>query len=516
MIFKKFIKGSIQGLLVSTSLVLLAVVHRHLRTDEGDSAPSYRFLYESDDNDNCLEDEFCRFTLGLVLLAVTPLIIFWNEHQHVRLETLYSTAKRDIHDLQSPKYFPSSDMDGKFVCFSGRLTGETTLSDDLFPCITVHNALLLVREIEIYQYIQKRKGKTYKLKEEWCKIPQPDPSKFPEKKNSNGNWELFADKSRMVNTGHKINGKPIEFGDNVVVFQAPSPSIGVFAIPPELMDEAFLGERHVHRLAELELIKESQGKWTTVELQKERNMNPQSLELVSEGVHYCHRDGAFIYDGNKDRNGTIRLQWRFAKPQDMTVAAEAVPPGRTFLAGYSSMGRNIRERGTIVNMIMQDLSSGFEESPLLPKEKQSKMDQWSVTPFSVKSTEWYPPYRDKFLGRLWLYAPGLFTSEQLFRRAYRASARCLWKVRRMSYVALFIGWCLVFEPLTNIFRVPILRSLLSLTFASFAFVLATTCCLSCTAIARITARPMQSILLIVTIWVIVVEFSNKLTIVEPK
>lgn len=407
-------------------------------------------------------------------------------------------------------------MNGKFVCFCGSLTAdETTLSDDLVPSIMVDNALLLVREIEIYQCIQKKKGDNYVLREEWCKFPQPDPFHFPKTKNFNGNWELFSDKTNMVDTGHTFNGVPIKFGDNVVVFRAPNTSIGAFAIPPELMNEAFLGERHVHRLGELELIKKSQGKLERFNLPPFRrsNGNPLNRELMSpESVCLCYNDGSFVYDGQINQNGTIRIQWRFAKPQDMTVVAEAVAPGRDCIAGYGSGLRNVKESGAMRKMIMQDLSFGFhdEESPLLWNKMQVGTNQWSVTPFSVTSKQWYPPYHTNYLGRLWLYAPGALSANEMFRRAHRASARCLWKVRGISYVALFVGWCLVFEPLSNIFRVSLLRSLLSLTFATFAFVLATTCCLSCTAIARFTARPIQSLLLIATIWVVVVELSNKL------
>lgn len=80
---KKIFQKLSQGLLVSTFLALLALTHRYLRNDGEEKDPlTIRFLYESDDK-NCLEDEYCRFTLGLVLILTTPLLIFWNEHQFV-------------------------------------------------------------------------------------------------------------------------------------------------------------------------------------------------------------------------------------------------------------------------------------------------------------------------------------------------------------------------------------------------------------------------------------------------
>lgn len=521
---KKFFEKLSHGLLVSSCLAVLAVTHRYLRdgNDDEELMDVGRFLYESDDK-NCLEYSWCRFTLGLVLLLTTPLLIFWNEHQFVKLETLYKYAKKKVRDLPSPKFPLSESMNGQFVCFSGRLSGETTIRDNLFPTITVDNALLLVREIEINQYVQKEKGENnYVLEEKWCPCPQKDPSRFPDKKNSNGNWELFSDKAKMIDTGNTLNGNPIKFGDNIVVFRAPNPNIGAFAIPPELLNEAFLGDRHVHRLGELQLIKESQGTWINFDWSSYQKtcVIPLDPELTqTELISSAFKEGDFVYDGTPERNGTIRFQWRFVKPQDMTVVAEAVSPGTPCVAGYGSNGhQNVRERGRMSKMILQDLKYGFqdEECPLIGKHTQVNTEHWSVTPFSVTSRSWFPPYHEDFHGRLWLFAPGLYSAHEMFRRAHLASAKCLWKVRGISYIALFAGWCLVFEPLTNIFYVSFLRSLLSLTFATFAFVLATTCCLTCTAIARLTARPVQSLLIIATVWVVIVELSNKFGIDEKQ
>ena len=502
-----------KGLLVSITLAALAVVHRYAHLEEEEEHPFQRMLYESDDDKDCLESEGCRFMLGLYLLVSTPLVIFWNEHQFVKLETLYNTAKKFIHDLNSPRLL-SDTMNGKFACFSGRLKGETTLWDDLFPCVKIDSTLLLIREIEILQYYQtKKKDEKPELKQKWFTSPQRDPHHFPNNKNNNGNWKLFSDNTRMVDTGDKFDGDSIQFGDNVVVFQAPNVSIGDVALPEALMKEAFMGERYVHRLGELEVIRASQGVSETFGPMP-KSMNPQSTELVSEGVYYCHQDGEYVYDGATDQIGTIRLKWRFVKPQDMTVAAELVAPGRPCLSGYgTSRVRNLQEAGAYRKMILQDVLSGFrEDEPLLLAGTDGicKHDAWTVTPFRVMAAQWFPPSSTKFIGRLWLYSPGRLSSSELFRKAHRASSYCLWKVRGLCYIGLFIGWCLVFEPLTNIFRIPFLQSLLSLAFATFAFVLATSCCLTCTAISRITARPGQSILAIATIWVIIAELSARL------
>jgi len=63
-------------------------------------------------------------------------------------------------------------------------------------------------------------------------------------------------------------------------------------------------------------------------------------------------------------------------------------------------------------------------------------------------------------------------------------------------------WMLAFEYVVNMVRyIPVLRGLVSLAFALGAFLLATVCCTTCTLIARITVRPVQSIMIISGLWV---------------
>ena len=505
------------GISLAAILVSLAIVRRIIAGESKQNQFARRQLYESDDNKNCLDDEVCRFSLGLTLLCITPLLICWNEHQFVRLEKLYNAARRVVRDISSTVE-PSETIDGEFVCFNGRIQGEIMLHDDLFPMIKVDGALLLFREIEILQYVEIKRKDNFTLEKQWCKTPQVDPSHFTDKKNVNGNWTLFSDCNQMVSTGRTLNGDLIRFGDNLVTFRAPNPFIGAFRIPETLLDEMFQGERHVHRLGELELIRASQGKLETFKPGQYQNV--QSQELVTEGVYYCHvGDDSFVYDGDKETIGSIRLQWRYVKPQEITVAAEAVSPGRPHTMGYCSVSRNIHEPNAMRDMIWNDLTTGFvamgngkKMALLSSKEKDCVTnDQWTVAPYAVMDQAGcLPPYREEFLGQLWLYNPDIVTSRDLFIRAFRASANCLWKVRSLSYIFLFFGWCLVFEPISNVFRGSLLQSLLSLTFAVFAFVLATTCCLSWTALSRITARPVQSILIIVTVWAVTLEIAHLL------
>ena len=527
------------GLVLSSLLTFLAVVYYSLEqlVDEGAAYhESHRQLYESD-NGHCLEEAACRFTLGLFLLAFSPLLIYWNEHQFVRITDLYRAAKKHVKDLVRPAPL-GEETDGQFVCFSGTIKGGITLVDNLFPSITMDNALLLKREIEIYQHVTVSKGnKKTRLEQKWCNAPQKDPGKFPNVKNNNGNWHIFSNPTSLVSTGDTLHGEPIEFGDNIVVFRAPSPTIGAFALPPALMNEAFFGERNVQRLAELERIKSSQGKWVTFDLNQNKFSPRVEGGLMEQGIQ-CYRKGAYVYDGGETQVGTIRMRWHCALPQTRTIAAEAVAPGRRLNCrhDYSTPSHNIKQPGVKFQMILSDLNpkspsvaeslyprkeeeeeetqallhapKGDFADCLLQKKPRANNPYWSVTPFPVTTTSWFSGNKETFLGELWLSDPGIMDSNELFISANRASSRCLWKTRGLSYIALFVGWCLVFEPLTNIVHATFLEGLFSLAFATVAFVLATACCLSVTAVARFVVRPFESALIVASVWAVVLEASN--------
>ena len=464
-----------------------------------------RWLYRSDEDSSCLEEAACRFALGFALLCAAPLVICWNECQQARLTALYNAAQRQCIELADPNATPSSAiLDGKFVCFSGRLSGECTLRDDLFPFVRVERALLLIRIVEIYQYVEfsKGKGEGYRLEEQWCKAPARDPPHFPQHENTTGNWAIFSDNDRMMRTGDTWFGEDISFGDNAVIFRAPNPSLGAFALPPSLMNQAFLGDRHVHRLGELEQIQRFQGHVQDYDTRRLPNIAlPCNTADAGENPLNCFVSESLVYDGDKDSIGTLRFRWQFVRPQSWTIAAEAVAPGRPCTDGYGMEGRNVYEPGAMGEMIRKDWRSGFKESLLSEGttlfEPNNKI-KWKITPFSVFSRQWYPPFEENFLGRLWLHAPGRLSSRQLFFKATLANFCCALTVRFVTYLLLLCGWLLVFEPLTNLKRRPLrfLNPLLALAFGTAALVLATVCWTGCTALACLSARPFQSILVV--------------------
>merc|ERR1719482_2672316 len=127
-------------LLVALSSALPASAY-HLRGS--------RELYAHDDDD--LGPLF-----GLLLVVVTPLIIYWNERQHVKLIRHYRAARRVATPVDAAA--PPDTCDGALVCFSGMVEGGAALTDAVVPAVSVGDALLLMRSAEILQWEEYSTG----------------------------------------------------------------------------------------------------------------------------------------------------------------------------------------------------------------------------------------------------------------------------------------------------------------------------------------------------------------------
>ena len=624
-------KQLIHPILFSSTLVILAGACQYVKLYGNDV--DGRTLYESDGDDSC--DEGCQFIIGLILLALAPFVIFWNEMSYEQLRLLHDAARSVVHDLPTSKTAPGFEKDGQFVCFNGRLEGGVTLSDIHFPCVSVPDTLLLCREIEILQYVQRKKSDdNYVLEEKWCKSPQIDPSRFKDKKNRNGNWEAFANTDRSVGTGHKLKGESIRFGDRKVILRAPNPCIGVFHIPQSFMNKAFLGDRHISELRQYLVMKSLQGKWSEVDIS---GFSFGTVKICGSEIK-VFKNGQFVYDG-EEMVGTIRMHWECANPQNMTVAGEAVAPGRAVITDYGLTEIITDEPGAVAKMAFDELCPAEErrhphkdmfqdvfvpqdneilpnlwaraeptqqestvkkcqkwqaenydkERPLaksmlasewngVPPSKERKPCQdlftlchsdvlnsdygtrveplqenvllvsrnneflleakvellqnesaakeyslipendeetgllaehkitprWTIAPFPVYDFWRINPMRRSFLSHLWLHAPGLISSRQLFMWVNRENRKILWFYRAAAYAMLLIGWCLVFHPASLFLsvQIPFIYQILAMGFFIVSIFLATACWACTTAAANIVTHPFQSILVITTVCIV--------------
>ena len=472
-----------------------------------------RELYAHDDDD---DDGDLGPLFGLFLVVVTPLIIYWNERQHVKLIRHYRAARRVATPVDAAA--PPDACDGALVCFSGMVEGGAALTDAVVPAVSVGDALLLMRSAEILQWEEYstggKKNKTWHVRSKWFDAPQPD-CKHTRRTNPSGNWAVFSSEDLLA-TRHNRKGASIQFGDSQTVFRAPAPHVGGFDLPPALMDEMFVGPKHLHRLHQLELIQAAQGEWMDVPVHTlgegcaatGADGKPIALAVARYGGRTYLRDG----DGS-DAAGTVRMSWRVAKPQLFTVLAEAVKPGRAYTGTYGSDGFTVSDPEAVVRHFTDELLGRDEvHAPLTrqasePARKLAhpKDARWAVTPHHV-----FERFLccETFLGRLWLFAPGELSTKELFAMAIKAENRCTCHVRVATMLLLYVGWLYLFSPLTETLRWIPFGDLVSYAVFFVAFVLASTCWASTTALVWLVVHPVEAALTLTTVWCLCAIFAT--------
>ena len=131
--------------------------------------------------------------------------------------------------------------------------------------------------------------------------------------------------------------------------------------------------------------------------------------------------------------------------------------------------------------------------------------RWTVTPHHV-----FERFLccETFLGRLWLFAPGELSTKELFAMAIKAENRCTCHVRVATMLLLYVGWLYLFSPLTETLRWIPFGDLVSYAVFFVAFVLASTCWASTTALVWLVVHPVEAALTLTTVWCLCAIFAT--------
>ena len=259
----------------------------------------------------------------------------------------------------------------------------------------------------------------------------------------------------------QTKGASVQFGDGQTVFRAPAPHVGGFDLPPALMDEMFVGAKHLHRLHQLELIQAAQGEWQDVPVHAlgegcaatGADGKPVALAVARYGGKAYLRDG----DGS-DAAGTIRMSWRVAKPQLFTVLAEAVKPGRAYTGTWhGSDGFTVSDPEAVVHALHGRTPRARRGARAAHAAGVGAGPKAAAPEGRALGRHAAPRLRallccETFLGRLWLFAPGELSTKELFAMAIKAENRCTCHVRVATMLLLYVGWLYLFSPLTETLR----------------------------------------------------------------
>jgi len=162
--------------------------------------------------------------VGIVLIIVSFVLLFWNEGRAVHRSQVLSGGKKICVDIAADKVDPAND--GKLVHLSGEAKGGSELSNAEMEVAADPGALELRWKVEMFQWEETKESKkrkklgggeetvtTYDYKKDWSSSVQ-DSSNFKEKK------------------GH-TNPSSMPFDSGEVT--AEDATLGAFKLPPDII-----------------------------------------------------------------------------------------------------------------------------------------------------------------------------------------------------------------------------------------------------------------------------------------
>lgn len=337
--------------------------------------------------------------VGVVLLVVGVLLLFWNEGRAVQTYNSLKEGQGLVIDIMADSVDAANE--GKLVHLTGDATAGDLVVDEDFGVSA--GALRLRRDVEMYQWQESQKSETrkklgggeetvttYSYAREWSGS-RIDSSSFHEP------------------AGHE---NPSAFPYASLTWDAEDVAVGAFLVPAAL----------VAQLAGFETL--------AVRDVPEGASWPETARLDKGGIFL----GA---DPARPQVGDVRIRYAVVEPGPVSLIAAQT--GNTFAN-----------------------------------------------------------YRTKAGGDIAMVVPGRVPAQQMFEKAISDNTVLTWVLRLVGFVLLWIGFGLLFAPLSVLADiVPLFGNLVGMATGLFAFLLGLALALGVIAFAWLFFRPLLGILLLV-------------------
>jgi hypothetical protein len=227
--------------------------------------------------------------VGIVLVPVAIVVLFWNEGRAVHEAKAIAFGRGSVVSIAEPKVDPANE--GKLVHLTGQATTDETLTDDEFG-ISV-NALKLRRGVEVYQWSEDKEEKeekelgggtktvtTYTYEKVWSEKPIPS-SEF------------------AVPEGHE-NNVPMKYAETSDT--AEKVTVGEFTLNSNLVDKV--------------------GNFTLYPLS--RDLFDAVPETAKEGLLLNGQELYYGGDPADPQIGDLKIRWTVVAPGPVSVISEQV------------------------------------------------------------------------------------------------------------------------------------------------------------------------------------------------
>ena len=390
---------------------------------------------------------------GLVLIAASALLLFWNEGRAVKTARRLSEGAGAVVSVPSDKV--DSANEGKLVHVSGRAETKDVLTDPQFGLSVT--ALKLKRQVEIFQWVehtetrQVKKGDktyeetTYTYKQEWCSKP--------------------VDSSGFKEAGHGNPPTVMPFTDQELL--APNVTLGAFK----------LSEANVKRI----------GGSKAYDYPQDFKL-PEALKRA------------------KLVNGVIYVP---------ALKAAATAPTASSSGGSPLLAAAQAAASNAVETVVRDASVSPAVGDLRVTVRVTEPHDISLCQKQVGDT--FMPWPASDGKTIALQQDGLADAAAMFADAQTANTRLTWILRLVGFVLMFAGFKGVFGPISTLVDViPILNQIVSAGVGLVSFLLALGGSLLTAGLAWIVYRPVLGIALVgLAVGCVVLVFLKKKGKVDP-
>eukprot|EP00569_Conticribra_weissflogii_P005625 CAMPEP_0171328538 /NCGR_PEP_ID=MMETSP0878-20121228/713_1 /TAXON_ID=67004 /ORGANISM="Thalassiosira weissflogii, Strain CCMP1336" /LENGTH=565 /DNA_ID=CAMNT_0011828395 /DNA_START=49 /DNA_END=1749 /DNA_ORIENTATION=+ len=410
--------------------------------------------------------------VGLVLLCISPILVWKNEGRHV-------TALRKIDYFKNKATVignvdaPSEDFTNQLVHFTGQVSVDDTSLDlpaaPLNLTSPVPNALLVRRTCLIYQKFEnvqqdtqsatvgggQTTTTTYTVREDWTPLgPQPEQlPHLPQETNSSGIWSDLVAASGASESARPAGpeGFPPELA---ALFQtvdfnsaphgiavAPSAHVGEFALSKEIIVE----EPAVF-----------QAEWVPVP----SDMIPDEVEGCPDLRKDGHGNLTTVAEGEGPRNGDVMIKYEYAPAGfDASFIVEQV-----LAESDPETGVGAHKFGVAKNRVIDERCCGKISDDL---------------------------------GVVWMVRRGRHDLGEMIQMAKEDETTVTKILRLVCWVLLVAAWWMLFSVITTLLStLPIVKQLGNFAFFLVALILGTSCCCMVTAVAYIRYRPLLAFIII--------------------
>lgn len=407
--------------------------------------------------------------IGLILICVSPCLMWKNEGRHVKELRRIDFCKNKAVVIDNSEY-PTDDHTGELVHFVGQVSVDDDTLDLKSGALNISSpltkALVIKRTCSIYQKFEQASQQTkndmigagqtttttFSIKEDWTPMgPQGPLEHFPNDPNSRGIWDELVSEA----------GVPDEIAPQAALNLPPN-------LPPEM---------------------------AALLQQVDLNQSPHCIS-VSKSAHV----GGFglSKDIIMSEKAVFQSNWMQVPAELIPDHIESLPELRKDRYGnLTTVEEGYQPTNGDVMIKFEYIADGFDASfivqqVLLDADPEAGVPEckFGVDKQNVHDEKCCGKITDD-LGVIWMVRAGRHDLKEMISMAKEDEKNITKMLRVLCWILLVAGWMMLFSIFTTLLStLPLLGALGGAAFFIVSLIVGTVCCCAVTAVAYFRYRPL--------------------------